>query len=105
MVNKENSLIVFQDRKIRRLWYNGEWFYSVIDIVAVLTEQEDFQTARKYWNKLSQRLKEEGSEVVTNCHRLKLKAPDGKLRETTVPILKAFSDLSSSCNYCGSVFQ
>ncbi len=76
------SLIVFQGNGIRRLWYNEEWYYSVIDIIAILTEQEDFQTARKYWNKLSQRLREEGSEVVTNCHRLKLPAPDGKLRET-----------------------
>jgi len=76
------SLIVFQGKGIRRLWYNDEWYYSVIDIIAVLTEQEDFQTARKYWNKLSQRLREEGSEVVTNCHQLKLPAPDGKLRET-----------------------
>src|SRR3989339_2229470 len=61
---------------------NNEWYYSVIDIIAFLTEQDDFQTARKYWNKLSQRLREEGSEVVTNCHQLKLPAPDGKLRET-----------------------
>jgi len=76
------SLIVFQGKGIRRLWYNNEWYYSVIDIIAVLTEQEDFQTARKYWNKLGQRLREEGSEVVTNCHRLKLLSSDGKLRET-----------------------
>ncbi len=79
---EEKGLIVFEGKGIRRLWYNDEWHYSVIDIIAVLTEQEDFQTARKYWNKLSQRLKEEGSEVVTNCHRLKLPAPDGKLRDT-----------------------
>ncbi len=77
----QKGLIVFQDRKIRRLWYNNEWHFSVVDIIAVLTDQE-FQTARKYWNKLSQRLREEGSEVVTNCHLLKLPAPDGKLRET-----------------------
>ncbi|HLC70894.1 MAG TPA: phage antirepressor protein, partial [Candidatus Nanoarchaeia archaeon] len=60
----------------------NEWYYSVIDIIAFLTDQEDFQTARKYWNKLSQRLREEGSEVVTNCHRLKLPAADGKFYET-----------------------
>ena len=53
-------------------WKEG--FFGVIDIVAVLTEQADPQTARKYWNKLSQRLREEGSEVVTDCHRLKLPA-------------------------------
>jgi len=50
---------------------NNEWYYSVIDIITFLTEQDDFQTARKHWNKLSQRLK----EVKTNCHRLKLPAP------------------------------
>ena len=79
---EHTSLIVFQGKQFRRLWYNNEWYYSVIDIIAFLTEQDDFQTARKYWNKLSQRLREEGSEVVTNCHQLKLPAPDGKLRET-----------------------
>src|SRR3989339_548743 len=82
MVDNDRSLIVFQGKGIRRLWYNNEWYYSVVDIIAVLTEQEDFQTARKYWNKLSQRLREEGSEVVTNCHRLKLPAADGKSYET-----------------------
>ena len=81
-MNPENALVVFQGKKIRRTWHNNEWWFSVVDIIAVLTEQEDFQTARKYWNKLGQRLREEGSEVVTNCHRLKLPAPDGKLRET-----------------------
>ncbi len=81
-MNSENALVVFQGKKIRRTWFNDEWWFSVVDIIAVLTEQEDFQAARKYWNKLSQRLREEGSEVVTNCHRLKLLSPDGKLRET-----------------------
>src|SRR3989344_5016077 len=79
---ENTSLVIFQGKQFRRLWYNNEWYYSVIDIIAFLTDQEDFQTARKYWNKLSQRLREEGSEVVTNCHQLKLPAPDGKLRET-----------------------
>jgi len=81
-MDSEKSLIVFKDRKIRRLWYNDEWFFSVVDIAAVLTDQTDTQKARKYWNKLSQRLRDEGSEVVTNCHRLKLLAEDGKLRIT-----------------------
>lgn len=54
----------------------------MVDVVGVLLEQEDYLVARKYWNKLSQRLRDEGSEVVTNCHRLKLVASDGKLRET-----------------------
>ena len=55
-----------------------KWYFSVIDIVAVLTEQKDYDKANNYWRKLKQRLKEEGSEVVTNCHGLKMKAKDGK---------------------------
>jgi len=81
-MSQDTALVVFQGQNIRRLWYNEEWYYSVIDIIAILNEQQDHQKARKYWNKLSQRLREEGSEVVTNCHQLKLIAEDGKLRET-----------------------
>ena len=89
MATEEKSLVVFQDRKIRRTWFNDEWYFSVVDIVAVLSEQPDHQKARKYWNKLSQRLREEGSEVVTDCHRLKLPAKDGKLRETDCANVKS----------------
>src|SRR3989344_5024171 len=78
-MNKDNALVVFQDKNIRRIWHNNEWYFSVVDVVGALTDSED---ARKYWNKLSQRLREEGSQVVTNCHQLKLIAEDGKLRET-----------------------
>ena len=86
---EHTSLIVVQGKQFRRLWYNNEWYYSVIDIIAVLTERGDFQTARKYWNKLSQRLRKEGSEVVTNCHQLKLPAEDEKLRETDCASVKS----------------
>ncbi len=79
---EKNKIVVFQDRKIRRTLHNGEWYFSIVDIVAVLTNQDDFQKARKYWNKLSQRLKEEGVEMVTICHRLKLIAADGKYYDT-----------------------
>ena len=89
MVNEEKTLVVFQDRKIRRVWFDDEWYFSVVDIVAVLSEQLDYQKARKYWNKLSQRLREEGSEVVTDCHRLKLPAKDGKLRGTDCANVKS----------------
>ena len=75
----KNKLVVFQDKKIRRIWHKDEWYFSVIDVVDVLIETKD---SRKYWNKLSQRLREEGSETVTNCHQLKLIATDGKLRLT-----------------------
>ena len=88
-VDEKKSLVVFQDRKIRRIWFDDEWYFSVVDIVAVFTEQLNHQKARKYWNKISQRLREEGSEVVTNCHRLKLPAEDGKLRETDCANVKS----------------
>ena len=77
-----NTLSVFEGKKIRKVWHNEEWWFSVVDAIAVLTEQSDSLTARKYWNKLSQRLREEGSEVVTNCHQLKLPSSDGKYYET-----------------------
>ena len=82
----ENQLAIFENFKIRRHFNEqGEiWYFSVIDIVAALTDQTDFQVARSYWKKLAQRLRDEGSQVVTNCHRLKMVAQDGKMRETDV---------------------
>ena len=78
----QNKIIVFESKRIRRTWHNEEWYFSVVDVCGALTDQTDDLKARKYWNKLSQRLSAEGSEVVTNCHRLKLEAHDGKMRET-----------------------
>ena len=75
----ETHLAVFKGRQIRRTLHNNEWWFSIVDICDVLTESAD---AGAYWRKLKQRLKDEGSEVVTFCHGLKLTAPDGKLRET-----------------------
>ncbi|HMV45110.1 MAG TPA: BRO family protein, partial [Leptospiraceae bacterium] len=74
----QDKIIVFQNKKIRRIWHEEEWYFSVVDVVSVLTESKDDLTARKYWNKLAQRLRAEGSESVTNCHQLKLEANDGK---------------------------
>ncbi|MCX7121938.1 MAG: Bro-N domain-containing protein [Gammaproteobacteria bacterium] len=76
----QNDLALFDDHQIRRVYDEKAetWFFSVIDIVQVLTQQADYQTARKYWNKLKERLRKEESESVTNCHRLKLRAADGK---------------------------
>ena len=82
-MNQSNALVVFEDKKIRRIWHNDEWWFSVVDVVAILTEQRDPLKSRKYWNKLNQRLREEGSEVVTNCHQLKLLSLDGKMRLTS----------------------
>lgn len=78
------NLAVFEGKKIRRVWDGKQekWYFSVVDIVAVLINQKDFQLARNYWKVLKNRLKKEGSEVVTKCNRLKMEAEDGKLRET-----------------------
>ena len=76
---KDNKLVVFQDKKIRRLLVDDEWFFSVVDVVAALTDSLD---PGAYWRKLKQRLTAEGSQVVTFCHGLKLPAPDGKMRST-----------------------
>jgi len=76
----------FENHAIRRVYddQTETWWFSVVDIVQVLTQQPDSTTARKYWNKLKQRLREEGSQLVTNCHQLKLTAEDGKQRLTDV---------------------
>jgi len=72
----KNKLIAFENKKIRRIWHEDQWWFSVVDVVAVLTDSKD---AGAYWRKLKQRLKtDEESEVVTNCHALKLEASDGK---------------------------
>jgi len=75
-------IALFKGKTIRKTLHENEWWFSVVDVIQVLLEQTDDLAARKYWNKLSQRLREEGSEVVTNCHRLKLEATDGKKYET-----------------------
>lgn len=76
----DKQLVVFEDKQIRRVWdeLREEWHFSVIDIVGILIDQPDYQKARKYWNKLSERLTKEGNESVTICHRLKIMAADGK---------------------------
>ena len=82
----ENKIKVFENKNVRTVWNEEEedWYFSVIDICWILADSPDYTTARKYWNKLKQRLSEEGSELVTNCHQLKLQAADGKMRETDV---------------------
>ena len=82
----ENTLAVFENYKIRR-HYDEQTeilYFSVVDILQVLIQHMDYQKARKYWNKLKERLKKEGSESVTNCHRLKMEAADGKKYLTDV---------------------
>ena len=81
-----HAIQLFEDQKIRVAWdaEREEWYFSIVDVVGVLTDSPDHNTGRKYWNKLKQRLKEEGSELVTNCHQLKMRAADGKNRLTDV---------------------
>ena len=81
-----DKIQLYEDQPIRTAWVEDEeeWYFSIVDVVGVLTEQTDYQKARKYWNKLKQRLSEEGSQLVTNCHQLKMTAQDGKKRLTDV---------------------
>ncbi len=85
-MTKKESLQLFETKKVRTIWDDEQekWYFAIVDVVAVLTDQSDYQTSRKYWNKLKQRLKEEGNETVTNCHQFKLQAADGKMRLTDV---------------------
>jgi len=78
-----DDIAVFDDKKIRRIWDSelGEWFFSVVDVVGVLSGSLN---ASNYWKVLKHRLREEGSQVVTDCNRLKLRAKDGKMREGDV---------------------
>jgi prophage antirepressor-like protein len=79
-INKENKLIVFEDKRIRRTWHNQEWWFSVVDVVEALTYSVN---PRDYWYKMKIRVEEEdGAELSTNCRQFKLEAPDGKMRET-----------------------
>ena len=79
-MSKTYKVALFEGNKIRRHWDKEKelWHFSVVDVVQVLTEQSDFTRARKYWNKLAERLRKEGSESVTKCHQLKMKSADGK---------------------------
>ena len=85
-MGKKEVIKIFEEKKVRTVWDDVEekWYFSIVDVCGVLTESKDALTARKYWNKLKQRLKEEGNETVTNYHQLKLKAADGKMRLTDV---------------------
>jgi hypothetical protein len=80
----KSQLAIFEEFKIRRIYDESSetWYFSVVDIIQALLDQPDFQTARKYWNKLKGRLTKEGSQTVTICHRLKMIAQDGKMRLT-----------------------
>lgn len=82
-MTKKETLKLFEERKVRTVWDDEKekWYFSIVDVVSVLTDSVD---ATAYWRKLKQRLKEERNETVTNCHGLKMKAADGKMRLTDV---------------------
>ena len=94
-MTKKQALQLFEQRKVRTVWDDEQekWSFSIVDVCEVLTDSKDALTARKYWNKLKQRLKEEGNETVTNCHQFKLRAADG-----TATLCNAFKILTTKQN-------
>ncbi|MBW8050330.1 MAG: Bro-N domain-containing protein [Cytophagales bacterium] len=85
-MSKEDKIQLFQKQAVRTHWDEEKelWYFSIIDVIAILTEQKDFQGARNYWKVLKHRLLKEGNETVTNCNRLKMLAKDGKMRMTDI---------------------
>ena len=75
-MTKKESLQLFETKKVRTIWDDEQekWYFAIVDVVAILTEQNDYQTSRNYWKVLKNHLKNEGNETVTNCNRLKLRA-------------------------------
>ena len=82
-MTKETAIKLFQDQKVRVQWDNEQekWYFSIVDVIGILSQSINPQA---YWRKLKERLKKEGNETVTNCHGLKMLAPDGKMRLTDV---------------------
>lgn len=85
-MTKKDTIKIFEDKKIRTVWDDEteEWYFSIVDVIEILTDQRTHQGARNYWKVLKNRLIKEGNETVTNCNRLKLPAEDGKMRMTDV---------------------
>lgn len=85
-MTKETAIKLFEDKQIRSIWNEDDekWYFSVVDIIGLLTDQDSHQAARNYWKVLKLRLLKDGNETVTNCNRLKLIAEDGKMRSTDV---------------------
>ena len=85
-MTKLQSIQLFEERNVRTVWDDEQekWYFSVVDVVGILTDQPSMERARNYWKVLKNRLSKEGFETVTNCNRLKLRAEDGKMRLTDV---------------------
>ncbi len=96
-MGQDNELKLFEDKKIRAKWDDEEekWYFSVVDIVAILTDN-DYQAGRKYWKTLKMRLNKEGSELVTNCYQLKMQSIDGKYYNTDVMTIEQILRLIQS---------
>ena len=94
-MTQKHKIQLFEDKKVRTVWDDEEekWYFSIVDVCGVLSESKDPQA---YWRKLKQRLKEEGNETVTNCHALKMRAADGKMRKTDVADTKQLFRLIQS---------
>lgn len=90
-MEQNNSIKLFEDKNIRVAWNEDEenWYFSVVDVVGILTDN-DYQKSRNYWKWLKNKLNQEGSELVSNTNQLKMKAHDGKLRDTDVMIQNKF---------------
>ena len=85
-MTSKQTLQLFEQKKVRAIWDEEQekWYFAIVDVIAVLTEQDDYQLSRNYWKVLKNRLKNEGNETVTNCNQFKLQAADGKMRLTDV---------------------
>lgn len=85
-MTQQNKIQLFEERKVRTLWNDKQekWYFSIIDVIGILTDQPDYQASRNYWKVLKFRLSKEGNQLVTNCNQLKMQAPDGKMRMTDV---------------------
>ena len=97
-MTKQQALKLFEEKKVRTVWDDEQekWYFSIVDVVSILTESTD---GRKYWNKLKQRLKEEGNEPVTNCHQLKMQAVDGKMNlKINSKIIQQINDMKTISN-------
>jgi prophage antirepressor-like protein len=96
-MTKKEVIKLFDEKKVRTVWDDKEekWYFSIVDVVEILTDSKDPQA---YWRKLKQRLKKEGDETVTNCHGLKMRASDGKMRMTDVADQQGFFRLIQSRN-------
>ncbi len=85
-MTKETAIKLFESKQVRTIWNEDEekWYFSIVDIISILTDQIDHQGARNYWKVMKSRLLKEGNETVTICNRLKMEAEDGKMRLTDV---------------------